>query len=468
MPGAHSPVLVVAALLLLVLPRLESQNGQTYGTINTDPPAEGRECDRDADCEEREDGRTICDKFNRENGQCDFMPEIPVPPEFGYFSEVLNRTFVSNYTKTNVSYVRVYEGMRDCTPGELADAGCLETALCRVHPDDTPPVCLCKEGFFGDGMGKCERCPTGEGWFSVSPEGSLSKTDCRTHWISHWDTITLANEVITVKLDQNGMRSSVFNDVSPKWDPVSGQADAGSGPVDRRALHECRDSAVAANNMDDLSSHCRHLIGQATGHGAEEGSGRVFRYMADEFHLQVHFEGELGDYVLAPSSMALDDFKVSGSGKDCGRDNCGGTTAVYRYKQTQELGMPHHKLRNTNAFRSDVKGPRGFVRPVNRPYSTSPARPRGSGGATPTRFQGGSEDGGGGGAAAKELAVIVTYKLEPGDEFVRKEIAVQAVGGEIIVVTDSKPWHVLEGCQVLRPNDDCPSRSGTAGRGNQS
>jgi hypothetical protein len=96
---------------------------------------------------------------------------------------------------------------------------------------------------------------------------------------------------------------------------------------------------------------------------------------------------------------------------------------------------------------------------VNRPYSTSPARPRGSGGTPPAAVADGN---------GKELSVTVTYKLEPGDEFVRKEIAVAAAGGEAITVTDLKPWHVLEGCQVLRPNDDCPSRSGTAGRGNQS
>jgi hypothetical protein len=459
-------------LALLDLPRTgrgaegDAPLGFNGEPINTDLPAEGRECDRDADCEEREDGRTICDKFNRENGQCDFMPDIPSPGEFGYFSQVVNRTFVSNYTKTNVSYVRVYEDTRDCTVDELATASCHDAALCRVAPDDPVPVCMCKANHFGDGVESCERCPTGAGWTSASPVGARWKTDCRTDWESHWDTITLSNEVITVKLDQNGMRSSIFNDISPKWDPVSGQADAGSGPVDRRALHECRDSAVAANNMDDLSSHCRHLIGQATGHGAEEGSGRVFRYTADEFQLKVHFEGELGDYVLASSGMALDDFKLSGVGKDCGRAHCGGTTAVYRYKQTQELGMPHHKLRNTNAFRSDVKGPRGFVRPANRPYSTSPARPRGSGGAPPRSLHGASEQEVQ--ASLKELEVTVTYKLEPGDEFVRKEVAVQAVSGEVIAVTDSKPWHVLEGCQVLRPNDDCPSRSGTGGRGNQS
>ena len=461
--GAAAALLAV----LLALPTSRSQGGDTGGPEwNMDPPAAGRECDSNVDCAERDDGRTICDKFSRENGQCDFMPGIPVPPEFGYFSQVLHRTFVSNYTKENVSYVRVTEGARDCTQSELnaaADgAGCLDaaTALCRVAPD-SEPLCLCREGFFGDAVESCERCPTGEGWYSIAPEGSRVKTDCRTHWISHWDTITLANEVITIKLDQNGLRSTVFNDVSPKWDAVSGQADPGSGAVDRRTLHECRDSAVAANNMDDLSSHCRHLIGQSTGHGAEEGSGRVFRYVADEFQLQVHFDGELGDYILTPSSMALDDFKVTGSGKDCGRADCGGTTAVFIYKQTQELGMPHHKLRNTNAFRSDVKGPRGFVRSVNRPYLTSPARPRGSGGTPPSTVADGDRD-------VKELAVTVTYTLEAGDEFVRKEIAVQAVGGEAITVTELKPWHVLEGCQVLRPNDDCPSRSGTAGRGNQS
>merc|ERR1711871_12316 len=118
--------------------------------------------------------------------------------------------------------------------------------------------------------------------------------------------------------------------------------------------------------------------------------------------------------------MALDDFKVSGMAKDCGRAHCGGTTAVYRYKQTQQLGMPHHKLRNINAFRSDVKGPRGYVRSVNRPYSTSPARPRGSGGSAPTSVY---QEDGEGVRASKELEVTVTYKLEPGDEFVRKEVA---------------------------------------------
>ena len=123
--------------------------------------------------------------------------------------------------------------------------------------------------------------------------------------------------------------------------------------------------------------------------------------------------------------------------------------------------MPHHTLRNTNAFRADVKGPRGFVRPVNRPYSTSPARPRGTGGAPPLVFQ--EEE-----AASLELVVTVTYKLEPGDEFVRKDVVVATVGGENRAVLESKAWDVLEGCQVLRPNDDCPSRSGTAGRGNAS
>jgi hypothetical protein len=45
--------------------------------------------------------------------------------------------------------------------------------------------------------------------------------------------------------------------------------------------------------------------------------------------------------------------------------------------------MPHHKLRHSNAQRGDVKGPRGFVRSTHRPYSTSPSRPRGLGGAQP-------------------------------------------------------------------------------------
>ena len=31
----------------------------------------------------------------------------------------------------------------------------------------------------------------------------------------------------------------------------------------------------------------------------------------------------VGDYVLATPGMALDEFKVSGTGKDCGRDDCG-------------------------------------------------------------------------------------------------------------------------------------------------
>ena len=309
------------------------------------------ECDSDADCSEREDGRVKCDTFNREVGQCDFLPEIPEPPEFGYFSNVLNRSFVSNYTKQNVSYVRVTGGQRECTPAERERSACLATAVCHVDPEVVDeaspggiPVCGCREGYFGDALTTCERCPSGDGWFSIAPEGSKEKTDCRTHWISHWDTITLGNEVITVKLDQNGMRSSVFNDVSPKWDPVSGQADRGSGGVDQRRLRECRDSAVASTRMDDLSTHCRHLIGKSTGDGAEEGSGRVFRYVADEFHLKVRFEEQLGDYVLTPSNMALDDFKVSGRGVDCGRPDCGGTTAVFKYKQTQDLCAPSSLL----------------------------------------------------------------------------------------------------------------------------
>jgi hypothetical protein len=138
-------------------------------------------------------------------------------------------------------------------------------------------------GTYGDPLVECTHCPHGVGrdggvsWQSTSTEGSTTKTDCRTPWISHWDTITLSNEVITVKLDQKGLRSSVFNDVSPKWSQALGgeygDADPGSGDVSRRSLHECRDSAVAANNLDDLSSHCRHLIGVATGNAAEEGSG---------------------------------------------------------------------------------------------------------------------------------------------------------------------------------------------------
>ena len=46
----------------------------------------------------------------------------------------------------------------------------------------------------------------------------------------------------------------------------------------------------------------------------------------------------------------------------------------------------------------------------------------------------------------------------------RKDVVVATVGGENLEVLESKAWDVLEGCQVLRPNDDCPSRSGTAGR----
>jgi hypothetical protein len=74
--------------------------------------------------------------------------------------------------------------------------------------------------------------------------------DCRTHWLSHVDTITLANEVITIKLDQNGLRSSIYNDVSPKWNAQTGIAGYGKdehgsgGSVAQRQLHECRDSAM--------------------------------------------------------------------------------------------------------------------------------------------------------------------------------------------------------------------------------
>lgn len=452
------------------------------------------ECDSVLDCDGAKDeigvplADPICDRFGAgkepnngkylrrgdgENGQsfgrCVERPSIPPVPEFGYFSRVLNRTYVNNFTKSNVTYERITSGARVCTPAERNVSACAPSAACRYEGEEL--ICRCKEGWYGDPHAGCVRCPSGVGhdggvtWTSTSKEGSLMKSDCRTSWVSHWDTITLSNEVVTFNLDQGGLRSSVFNDVSPKWHQVEGgqygQSDPGSGQVDRRMLHECRDSAIAASNIDDLSSHCRHLIGTATGHGAEEGSGRVFRYTVDEFKVRVTVlastkqnEQQTGgaEFVLLTGNMALSEFKIFGHGQDCGREDCGGTSAVYKYTSTQELPMPHHVLRNTNAFRADVKGPRGYIRPAHRPYSHSPARSRGTGGAPAQQ------------PAAWNFVVTVTYHLAPGDEFVHKEVEVQQIPGVVMQVDETKAFHKLQGCQVLRPNDDCPSRSGTGMR----
>ena len=252
--------------------------------------------------------------------------------------------------------------------------------------------------------------------------------------------------MITIKLDQNGLRSSIYvrlspdlrmrpstrwpwlnyvaalllswktqSDVSPKWDPVDGLAGYGSGGVAQRVLHECRDSALASATIDDLSSHCRHLVGVSTGAtgrnrtcnrlasnplqslpkrdaeiaafgglntavgaGNEEGSGRVFRYTADEFQIVVEVDTAPGHrFVLSAGSMALEGFEATGTGEDCGRFNtaglldtqptCGGTQATYLYSTYQNLPMAHHKLRTSNAFRADVRG--ALARPLQRTHT---------------------------------------------------------------------------------------------------
>jgi hypothetical protein len=400
-------------------------------------------------------------------GRCAHKPPVPPQPEFGYFTGVLNRSYVSNFTKTNVSYERVRDDARPCTDQEFQAAKCVGGATCLYGHGGTESgaTCLCRAGTYGDPLVECKHCPSGQGraggvaWNSTSAEGSRTVTDCRTAPLSHWDTITLSNEVITVKLDQNGLRSSVFNDVSPKFAQAAGgkygRADPGSGSVRQRALHECRKSALAATFKDDLSSHCRHLIGTSAGHGSEEGSGRVFRYVSDDFRIAVRvvastepgFVQTGATHVLTAGAMALEEFKLAGVGRDCGRDNCGGTSATYVYRSRQELPMPHHRLRSTHAFRADVKGPRGYVRPAHRPLSTSPARPRGSGGAAP-----------GSAPLPHRYRVSITYMLEPGDEFVRKSVAVTSEGA-VLDVVESTPFYRTEGCQVQRPSDDCPSRS---------
>ena len=184
-------------------------------------------------------------------------------------------------------------------------------------------------------------------------------------------------------------------------------------------------------------------------------AGRVFRYTADEFKIVVTvlassdptaYSGE--QYALLTGNMALSGFKVGGTGKDCGRADCGGTVAVYTYRSTQEPPAPHHELRNLNAFRADVKGPRGYVRSSHRPYGSSPARAVGTGGAPANQ------------PAIREFEVVVTYTLEPGDEFVRKEVAVEMLDtGVVTQVQESEAFHKLVGCQVLRPNDDCPNQN---------
>ena len=70
--------------------------------------------------------------------------------------------------------------------------------------------------------------------------------------------------------------------------------------------------------MDSLSSHCRHLVGIATGNGNEVGSGRVFRYTTDEFMVVVKLDGTPHQTVLAPSALALEGFTWEGIGEECG------------------------------------------------------------------------------------------------------------------------------------------------------
>ena len=139
----------------------------------------------------------------------------------------------------------------------------------------------------------------------------------------------------------------------------------------------------------------------------------------------------------------------------------------------------------------DRAGPRGFVRSTSRPYSTSPGRPRGmvrctschrehlcsgelgrlkpkgwplidrvrcrgmtQGGHDPRQLQEQAE-------ATMQFQVAVTYSLQRGEEFPSKTVVVTTTSGESVAVLEQDPFHALHGCQVQRPSDDCPSRSGS-------
>jgi hypothetical protein len=57
------------------------------------------------------------------------------------------------------------------------------------------------------------------------------------------------------------------------------------------------------------------------------------------------------------------------------------------------------------------------------------------------------------------VLVKVVYQLLRGEEFPTK--MVQLVSDRDVDIVETKPYHVLNGCQVQRPSDSCPYQSGT-------
>lgn len=388
-------------------------------------------------------------------GKCAQRPPVPTAPEFGYFSMVSNRSLVGNFTISNITRTRKDGSVRDCTVEQRELAACAATALCKYNGESLEISCVCPRNSYGDPLVTCTQCPSGIGldngvaWTSTSPEGSTHKNDCRVPWQSHTDVITISNDVLTLNLDQHGLRSSVFNSISPKWNQHAGaeygNADPGSGSIVNRALFDCRAAATAANNLDELSSHCRHSIGQTTGH-VHAGAGRVFRYTADHFRIKLKvIQGRPGEdiitTVLSTKSMVLEEFKLAGVGQDCGREDCGGANATYKYRLKADNAIPHHTSRRRSASRADLKGPRGYVHPNGGSQSSKGEI------ATATLH-----------TVVPDLRVTVLYSLEPGKSFVDKILAVHADSATIVVL-EELPFHNLQGCQVVRPSDDCPDRS---------
>lgn len=141
--------------------------------------AQDDDCVTNNDCEDRLDGRTLCDNIvvtgtgletagYESTFKCIALPSIPVVPEFGYFSEILNRSFVRNFTKYNMSIGR--EGLdgsvpkfRDCFDYERDEAGCMQSskALCTYDVLRGVPKCLCRADHYGNGVKSCEPCPSG-------------------------------------------------------------------------------------------------------------------------------------------------------------------------------------------------------------------------------------------------------------------------------------------------------------------
>ena len=138
-------------------------------------------CATDTDCEDRPDGKTLCDISYPEFAyvgtlRCILLPAVPAEPEFGYFSVVLNRTYVRNFTKTNLTFLRegldgVIPRFRVCTGAELIEAGCLQNSVtkCEYDRDSDSKQCYCVQNHYGNGVDRCEGCPAGVGHGIVKP-----------------------------------------------------------------------------------------------------------------------------------------------------------------------------------------------------------------------------------------------------------------------------------------------------------